>query len=298
MTSTRSLDPSSHDTDAVAAWQDWHSARIRSLQAPQSWLTLVGLHFLDPTGTWTVGTDPLSDIPVAGRAARHIGTLRVDAEGIQFASETSTASSPLDVTVDGHPVDTVFLHDDSAGSPSIIRSGSVTIAPIRRNGQLALRIRDDESPTRLRFHTIGCYDYDPRLRLTGTFTAAASRTTIAITNVTGFVEEQALAGTIRAALGDAILELAVTPGHRDGSLFLVFADHTNGRGTYPRGRFLDIEPPNEHGAVVLDFNRSYNPACAFTAYATCPTPPANNRIPFAIAAGERYPPIMKTDERP
>jgi len=69
--------------------------------------------------------------------------------------------------------------------------------------------------------------------------------------------------------------------------FLVFADRTNGHGSYGAGRFLDTPVPDAHGNVTLDFNQSRNPPCAFTAFATCPLPPPENRVDLAITAGEK-----------
>ena len=73
---------------------------------------------------------------------------------------------------------------------------------------------------------------------------------------------------------------------KDG-FFIVFGDASNGRETYPPGRFL-ITPAPRQRKVVLDFNRAYNPPCALTTYATCPYPPSQNRLDFAIEAGERF----------
>ena len=70
-------------------------------------------------------------------------------------------------------------------------------------------------------------------------------------------------------------------------LFLVFGDRTNGHGSYGAGRFLYAPRPGADGRLVLDFNRSYNPPCAFTLFATCPLPPAENRLDLAVTAGEK-----------
>ena len=71
-----------------------------------------------------------------------------------------------------------------------------------------------------------------------------------------------------------------------GTYFLVFGDGTNGMETYDGGRFLDfkIDTGNQ---TVLNFNRAYNPPCAFTPFATCPLPPARNRFPFRLETGEK-----------
>ena len=70
-------------------------------------------------------------------------------------------------------------------------------------------------------------------------------------------------------------------------LFLVFADRTNGHGSYGAGRFLYAGAPDAAGNVVVDFNQAYNPPCAFTSFATCPLPPPDNRLDLAITAGEK-----------
>jgi uncharacterized protein (DUF1684 family) len=74
----------------------------------------------------------------------------------------------------------------------------------------------------------------------------------------------------------------------EGELFLVFADGTTGRSTYPAGRFLYTPPPSGQ-QVEIDFNKAYSPPCAFTPYATCPLPLPENRLPISIEAGERDP---------
>jgi uncharacterized protein (DUF1684 family) len=76
-------------------------------------------------------------------------------------------------------------------------------------------------------------------------------------------------------------------GEPGDELFIVFGDATNGGETYGGGRFLYADWPRADGEVVLDFNRAYNPPCVFTPWATCPLPPAQNKLPFRIAAGEK-----------
>ncbi len=72
-----------------------------------------------------------------------------------------------------------------------------------------------------------------------------------------------------------------------GEVWIVFRDGTSGRQTYGAARFLYAQV-HEDGSVTLDFNRAYNPPCAFTAFATCPLPPVENRISLPIPAGELY----------
>ncbi|HEX8931659.1 MAG TPA: DUF1684 domain-containing protein, partial [Patescibacteria group bacterium] len=62
---------------------------------------------------------------------------------------------------------------------------------------------------------------------------------------------------------------------------------TSGKETYPSGRFMYADKPGDDGITVLDFNKAFNPPCAFTSYATCPLPPKQNILPFAVTAGEK-----------
>ena len=81
--------------------------------------------------------------------------------------------------------------------------------------------------------------------------------------------------------------LDLEPGESE-ALFLPFADATSGHETYPAGRYLDLAP-TESGRYVLDFNRAYNPSCAYGAPErfACPVTPEANRLPLRIEAGER-----------
>jgi len=73
------------------------------------------------------------------------------------------------------------------------------------------------------------------------------------------------------------------------SLSILFTDATSGKETYGAGRYLDLEPPVD-GVYTIDFNRAYNPLCAYTNVYNCPIPPRENSLPVAVRAGEKsYP---------
>ena len=82
------------------------------------------------------------------------------------------------------------------------------------------------------------------------------------------------------------LRLASNPKYRD-YLFLPFKDATSGTETYGGGRYLDFRLGDIHdGKLLLDFNKAYNPYCAYSDGYSCPIPPAGNRLTVAIRAGE------------
>jgi len=113
--------------------------------------------------------------------------------------------------------------------------------------------------------------------------------TIPIPNVLGQVNDLPSPGYVEFTVGGRPLRLEPVleePGAEE--LFFIFRDRTAGKETYPAGRFLYAPMPRD-GAVVLDFNKAYSPPCAFTAYATCPLPPPQNRLAVRIEAGEKDP---------
>jgi hypothetical protein len=97
------------------------------------------------------------------------------------------------------------------------------------------------------------------------------------------------------AVGEVVFEhdgtehRLVAWGEDDRSLWILFRDATSGVTTYAANRQLVVDPPSAGGVVRPDFNRAYNMPCAYTDFATCPVPPAQNTLPFAVEAGERLP---------
>ena len=282
----------------------WFEQRVRLLTADDGWLTLVGLDFLTD-GVFTIGSDPACTLRYAHASAGCIGAFTVQEDSISFRARVP------DVTLDGVPCadrECALVVDDR-GTPSVLRNGPLMITAVRRNGALALRVRDNASAIRSQFDGLELFAFDPILVVEGTVVegsvvegtvlgstvadALAAETTVAITNVMGFVETQPIAARLRLQVHGIECELVATPG-ANGRLFVVFGDTTIGTETYGGGRFLDIEKP-VGGRTTIDFNRATNPPCAFTAFATCPTPPAMNRLPLAIRAGERAAASHKAD---
>ncbi|MFZ9915206.1 MAG: DUF1684 domain-containing protein [Phycisphaerales bacterium] len=259
----------------------WHADRLQRLGAEDGWLTLVGLDFLEE-GTFTLGSSPKCALVYRGSSAPLVGAFTVEGDRVTFRAEAGAS-----VTADGAPIHEFVLIADDQGPPTVLRTGTLAITLVRRNGELALRVKDNASPTRTRFDGIELYPFDPSLVAEARVEPAPEGATVGITNVTGFVEMQPLAATLRFTLGGEELTLVATSG-ANGRLFVVFGDTTNGRESYGGGRFLDIPAP-VGGLTLIDFNRATNPPCSFTAFATCPTPPEANRLPVAVRGGERVP---------
>ncbi len=192
------------------------------------------------------------------------------------------------VRVDGELVDgeaTVRAKDDP--QPSQVRfSDTVTGVVIAGEAGYALRVFDENCDDARNFSHIDRFDYDPHWVLT------ASWREIPGGSVVGF-EHLKDDGQARDEVvpGDIVLdydgETYTLSAFKAGTaLQLVFADSTNGDETYSVGRFLFCAPSPD-GTITLDFNYAVLPPCAFSYQYNCPLPPANNRLPFAIRAGEK-----------
>ncbi|GAB2180907.1 DUF1684 domain-containing protein [Denitratisoma sp. agr-D3] len=182
------------------------------------------------------------------------------------------------------------LASDAQGQPSVVRDGEASFILIERDGQVALRLRDNASPARLAFVGIPAFDFAPDWQLNARWDPTPQ--TLEVATMSGGLETRQLPG--RALFDHAGKTYSLTPLDVDEKgLFFVFADQTsgkkNGNGSYGAGRFLWARLPQD-GHLVLDFNRAYNPPCAFTPFATCPLAPPENRLPFSVTAGEKYSP--------
>jgi len=117
------------------------------------------------------------------------------------------------------------------------------------------------------------------------------RGTVRVLGVDGIEVEAAEAGTVLVPFGGTVARLRVlripSPGGEESELEIFFRDATNGRSTYPAGRFVSLSPA-AGGRYHLDFNRARNPFCAYSSAYPCPAPWRGNTIPIAIDAGERY----------
>lgn len=255
----------------------WHAERLAKLRAPDGWLTLVGLDFLSD-GEWSVGSGAGARLRYASCSAPLLGTFVVQGSDARWVPEPGSGAVLEHGRAGG------ALVADDQGPPSTVRDGPISFALLRRNGQLALRVRDNGSSLRTGFAGIALAPRDPGLVVVARAEDVAPGRTVDITNVLGFVEPQPVAALLAFELGGATRRFVATKG-ANGRLFVVFGDATNGKETYGGGRFLDLPAPVD-GVVEIDFNRAINPPCAFTAWATCPLPPAMNRLPLPVLAGE------------
>ncbi len=257
----------------------WRRERDESLCRRDGWLALAGLHWFAEAAQSAGSADGV-DIRLPASAPRSLGTFEVRQGKVSFRRDPS-----LRAPLEGEPSDGAPLQPDVSEHPDYLRLGDVTLVVIERGGRLGLRVWDNARPERTTFRGTTWFPVDRAWSVQARFEPAAGGRRILVPNQLGDLNEEPLLGTaIFSVRGDTATLQAVP---EDGKLWFLFADATNGKTTYPSGRFLLADPP-EDGLALLDFNRAYNPPCAFTSYATCPLPPHGNQLPMSIEAGESY----------
>lgn len=263
--------------------ETWRAKRIASLKREDGWLTLVGLFWLQE-GENRLGSDPASNRIVFPKdtTPKTMGSLDLSGGVV-----TLRAAPDSGLTSDGHPVTTMTLRSDAEGSPTVVKHGRISFFLIQRGERLGVRVKDSANPTLLSFHGLDNYPIDRRWRFDARFDAYAPSKTIAVPNILGNVDQEKSPGAAVFEVAGRSYRLDAVRESGSEELFLIFGDQTNGVETYGGGRFLYAAPPDKDGRVVLDFNNAYNPPCVFTPYATCPLPPAQNRLALRVEAGEK-----------
>ena len=266
-------------TPYQTAVEQWRRQQEQELKADSGWLTVAGLFWLKD-GVNTAGSNASSDI-VLPRGPAKLGEFDFHQGQIIFRPV-----SVVTVTVNGKPAGAAAkLKPDTEGNPDHVQLNGITLFVIRRGDRYAIRLKDVDSRFRKQFTGLHWFPVKASYRVTAKFVKYDQPKLIAIPNVLGEANQMPSPGHVLFMLDGQSLRL--DPVVEENHLFFIFHDETSGKQTYPPGRFLDAELPKE-GKVVLDFNKAYNPPCAFTPYATCPLPPKQNRLPVRIEAGEQF----------
>jgi uncharacterized protein (DUF1684 family) len=262
------------------ALEKYRHDRVEELTAPNGWLAVQGLFWLHE-GANAAGSDPSVEIRLPARAAKRLGVFTLRDGRVTFTADPSAL-----VTAAGAPV-TTFGFEPQKGEESAITSSGVTLFAIRRGDRLGLRMLDPESARRKAFRGLQYFPLNAAYHVQATFVPYDKPKEVPVPNVLGMLVPMQSPGYVEFTLQGRAYRLEPvyeTSKHED--LFFIFKDLTSVKETYEAGRFLHTPLP-AGGVVDLDFNRAYNPPCAFTAFATCPLPIKQNQLGVRIPAGER-----------
>src|SRR5690606_823793 len=214
-----------------------------------------------------------------GKADAQLGTYTLKDGNLQF---TAAQSRPVTLKGSASKVGSVTVHPSD--SNIVLTHKRLEWFTIKRGSQFGIRLRDLDSELAKSFKGTDNFKVDPKWRVRARFEPSPSKT-ISIVNVLDQISEENSPGTLHFTLEGKEYRLEALEGGK--RLFIVFGDLTNGEQTYGSGRFVYTDGPDEEGYTWLDFNKAYNPPCAFTPYSTCPLPPRQNILPVAIEAGEK-----------
>ncbi|WP_213813667.1 DUF1684 domain-containing protein [Glaciihabitans sp. dw_435] len=257
--------------DFAAEWLRWHARHEEQRADKHGFLAITGLHWLtkDPTrfddapGLWSTGeAGPVVEL------------------------EAGESLVVQDAEVTGRYEFGVIAERGSR----LASSGDAALEVARRGGHDILRPRHPEHVLRTEYVGTPTYAPDPGWKVEGRFVPFDQPREVTVgAAVEGLLHVYEAPGVVQVEIDGQSMSLTAFNGHAPGSLLVLFTDATSGITTYAANRALNIDAPDADGRVVVDFNRSTNLPCAYTDFATCPLPPAENRLAVAITAGEKIP---------
>lgn len=296
---SRQEQPAPESPKAATAAQDfkrqhaeWVHERAADLGKPDGWTSLIGLHWIN-AGTQSVGgaegnTIRLSIAPdrLAQLEQRADGLYLRPVDGAQISADGTPVQGEVRLEPEGKGGGTKLSYDEGKGQ----------ITAIKRGQRLALRVRHADAPARLHFGGLDFFPAEESWRVQARFVPHPAGRTLPIVNVLGEVADTPNPGYVVFEKEGREWRLEAL-GDPTKSLNLMFQDQTTSRQTYGVGRYLRTDAVAADGTVTLDFNRAYNPPCAYTDFATCPLPPPENRLAqqdgdrqlvrLAVVAGEK-----------
>jgi uncharacterized protein len=275
------------DLDVVADLEAWRDRVGQSLKRDNGWLTLAGRFVMKP-GANTFGTGADNDIvfpaELKGVGPARLGVINVDEAA---KSVTMTLAEGTAWTADGKPIVSPRVLGTSTDKRDWVAFENIAMHVIARDGKYILRLADNKSAVRANFKGRQWYQPNAKFRVEAKYTPYPPGKTIPIVNVLDEVSDEPSPGYVSFKLNGVNYKLDAV-GDGEG-LFFVMRDKTSGDTTYRPSRFLSVEKkPEANKTFWLDFNRAYNPPCAFSEFTTCPLPPKQNILRVKIEAGEKY----------
>lgn len=252
----------------------------RMMENPLNWFSLAGLFPL-MSGENSIGNNPGCSIILPKLNDLQSGIFLCEGNNVRFQN---SGESPI--LVNGEVKHAQSLRSDVDGNPDLIEAGPIAMRVLDRGGKYFLRVWDRESPTVKNFNGLKYYPVDPSWRITAQFKSFNTPLILRKTNMIGTEYDQAYSGT--ATFEKEEKEYSLIAEEDEEGLLFSFVDETRCNTTYPGGRcLLTAKPVNN--IIILDFNLAVNWPCAYTSYATCPIPPAENHLSLRVEAGEmRY----------
>lgn len=277
--SSCSTNKSSRNNFNPKEYNQWKSNRIKYLKGHDGWLNLAGLFWLED-GKNTIGSSPENTIRFPEGSPSFLGIFELKDSIVTFESNPE-----IKIFSKNKKVGKITMEPDVTMHPTILSYDSLEWFIIRRSDRFGIRLRDFNRKEINELDSIPYFPPDPKWKVHAELVKPEEKLTLMLPNVIGQVSKQNVPGILEFTLDGKAMQLYPL-GTKD-DLWLIFGDETSGDQSYGGGRFLEIAPPDKDGNYTIDFNKSYNPPCAFTKFATCPLPPKENILDIAIMAGEK-----------
>jgi len=259
--------------------EEWQVQRLERLKSKNGWLSLAGLFWLEE-GENSFGSDAENDIVFPEKADAFSGTLVLNSGLVTISVEEGVEILHGDTLVKE-----MKLADDHSENTSRLQQGDLAWYIVKRGERYGIRLRDHKHPRIDELDHIPSYPIQTSYVVEATLEPFDSPKTMTVaTPLEGFTESYECPGILNFRINGK--NLTLHPFTSGSGYFLVIADETSGLDTYGAGRFM-YATPDSCGRIILDFNKAYNPPCAFSPFATCPMPPRENFLTAAIEAGEK-----------
>ena len=262
----------------TASIKHFDSLRVKALTEKNGWLNLAGLYWLKP-GNNTFGSAPSNALVFKHKnMPALLGRFKVQGNRVSFEFDKAATKFPNDYSEE------IILFDPNNKTDTSIHFNQFMWSIIIREDKIGVRFRDLMNPALWTFKGNKRFAINESWNLPAKF-LPPNPNGLFVTNVLGQTTAQDYAGKISFEYQGKNYELdAISEG--PGDLFVIFCDATNGINTYHTGRYMYVPRPDKNGNTFIDFNKAFNPPCAYTPYATCPIPPQQNKLPFKVTAGE------------
>ena len=258
----------------------WQAKRYTDLVRENGWLAVAGLHWLKE-GRNLIGSNPLCEVVLPERGPTYLGIITLKGKTAQFQ-----AANGVPAMINGKRLDKADLKSNKEEHPSFITWNEMRMVLHEHGGKYAIRIWDNKRTERFSLPPLKWFPINKQFRFNGRYTRYPEPKLSGQSDTFGETIEDRLDGFVSFTFEGKKYKLDVTET-RDHKLFIKFKDLTSSKETYPPSRYYYSEPLTD-GKVVIDFNYSYSPPCAFTPFATCLFAPAQNHLPFRVEAGEIY----------
>ncbi|WP_237853463.1 DUF1684 domain-containing protein [Rhodohalobacter sulfatireducens] len=261
----------------------WKQDRIESLKSPTGWLRLDGMFWLNE-GVNSFGSGEDLDIQFPDE------TIPEKAGTIVFENGrvTMNVADGVKITHEGEPVTDIVLFDgENEETPHVVHENLEWFI-IKRGELVGIRLFNKNNEQADQFSGFESYPIEEKWNRRALFIPNPEGTTMSIINVLGQEMEVASPGVLEFKIDGEIYTLDAIDS--DDDMFIIVGDQTNKTETYQAGRYMYVDNPEEGSQYTnIDFNKTYNPPCAFNVFTTCQLPPLQNRLEVAITAGEKRP---------